>query len=93
MRGARRSDGMIRLGGAPADKCEQAVPATAMTEAYSISCARHAQSRWNSNPTAPLCRPASVRPQLQRCLRDVHAVASQTIRLGAIAGPAGATEV
>ena len=31
--------------------------------------------------------------ELQRCLRDVHAVASRTTRLGAIAGPAGATEV
>jgi hypothetical protein len=31
--------------------------------------------------------------ELQRCLRDVQAVASRTTRLGAIAGPAGATEV
>jgi 3-hydroxy-9,10-secoandrosta-1,3,5(10)-triene-9,17-dione monooxygenase len=31
--------------------------------------------------------------ELQRCLRDVHAVASRTTRLGAVAGPAGATEV
>jgi hypothetical protein len=31
--------------------------------------------------------------ELQRCLRDVHAVASRTTRLGAIAGPTGPTEV
>jgi len=31
--------------------------------------------------------------ELQRRLRDVHAVASRTTRLGAIAAPAGATEV
>ena len=31
--------------------------------------------------------------ELQRGLRDVQAVASRTTRLGAIAGPAGATEV
>ena len=31
--------------------------------------------------------------ELQRCLRDVQAVASRTTRLGAVAGPAGATEV
>jgi hypothetical protein len=31
--------------------------------------------------------------ELQRCLRDVQVVASRTTRLGAIAGPAGATEV
>jgi alkylation response protein AidB-like acyl-CoA dehydrogenase len=31
--------------------------------------------------------------ELQRCLRDVQAVASRTTRLGAIAGPTGATEV
>ena len=31
--------------------------------------------------------------KLQRCVRDAQAVASRTTRLGAIAGPAGATEV
>ena len=31
--------------------------------------------------------------ELQRCLRDVYAVASRTTRLGDIAGPAGVTEV
>jgi hypothetical protein len=31
--------------------------------------------------------------EFQRCLRDVHAVASRTTRLGTIAGPVGAAEV
>jgi hypothetical protein len=109
MRGSRRSDGMIRLGGAPAARCRGSRPGHGVEGAGKariepvpralvelVARDRHFATLYALHATDRLFRAAGSQAlfegnELQRCLRDVHSVASRTTRLGAIAGPAGAT--